>query len=434
MNLKDLQKKYKSKYPWIVNATQLNGSSVIICEVPPKQLPPNPKNWRTHNQRQRNTFKAFKEKHGWLGFVLFNLQTNKTLDGHMRIDEAIKADEPCVPVILVDKAEDDENEVLATLDNIGLLAQRNEDALRSLTKAVDEQMGKLKTEKERKLAQFRKDLQEAEVGSAPLIKQAKTRLRPISSPPPEEEAEPQSDEKFTSSDDPDDMVVTSIDTSIIFDGLTEMGIPELLKTNLATPDLAPRYTASLEHPEQSYFCYSMSFDGSTDIGCIGFYTDDVRFEAIYNESASFLEWLDDVSPKCLIGPDFSAYGNWPLVLNLYSVYKSRWCTRLWQQVDYPVIPTVQMIDQYPHTLSKKYVLETLPTKCTLAIEARLGSKEYQILTNWINLIIQICKPECLVLYAGEEKQKYIIGDIKRGKTEIIYLPQLMNVRKKRSSK
>jgi hypothetical protein len=436
--MSNLITKYKSKYPWITGFQHFKGANVYIGEVDPSLLPPNPKNWRIHSQRQRATYKAFKEKYGWLGVCIFNLASGKLLDGHLRVDEALKAGEDLIPIIVVDLAEDGENEVLATLDNIGLLAQRNEEALKSLTKSVDQALGSVRTETDRKLKQLRKDLQEAEFGTQPVLKQASSRLRPVSpSPPPEEEAEAEESisDAYESPFDPNDTVRTYVNANILFDGLTDMGIPELSRENLATPDLVPTCTFPTDPLESAYHCYSQTFDGTYSPGAIGFYTEDNKFEAVYSQVDSFIDWLQEIQPKVLIGPDFSCYTLWPVARNIYNLYRNRWCTRLWQELGFKVIPSIQILDGPPYTLTTRYSLETLPQKATLSIECRLDDpKEHQILSNWINHIIKVCKPECLMLYAGEEKQKYILGDLKKSKTQLIFLPQIATVKRKRNFK
>lgn len=440
MPKKTLIDKYKSQYPWIKNFTHLKDADIYVGEVDPTLLPPNPKNWRIHSQRQRSTYRAFQEKYGFLGMAIFNLASNRLLDGHMRVDEAIKSETPTIPIIVVDEPDEvRENEILINFDHIGLLAQRNEEALKSLTKSIDQKVDQVRTESERKLKQLRKDIQETEFGASPILKQSKSRLRPISSPP-EEELEEESEEEtaeeydgYLSNDDAE-IIQTYVRSNVMFDGITDMGIPELLNSGLATPDLAPRYTFPQEPHEQSYHCYSQSFDGTYTPGCIGFYTYDEKFEAIYNEVNRFIEWAKEINPRCFIGPDFSCYTTWPVARSIYNVYRSRWCTRLWQELGFKVIPTVQVLDVAPYTLTTKYVLETLPTKATLSIECRTDEvKKFPKLIGWINKIVSVCKPECLVLYGGQEKQKYIVGDLKTGKTELIFLPQIITVKRTRGT-
>ena len=432
--MKTLIDKYKNQYPWIKSFIHLKGTDMYIGEVNPNDLPPNPKNWRIHSQRQRATYKAFYEKFGYLGLALFNIRTYKLLDGHMRVDEAIKSNEKAIPIVIVDLAEEAENEVLATLDNIGLLAITNNEALKSLTKSVDTAMSKVKTENDRKLKQLRKDVLSTDFGTKPVLKQSKTRLRPI-----EEETEEQPVEDSSSSP-PENYesgweggpIQTFINPAILYDGLTELGIPELSKDNLATPDIAPRFTYPDEPLDKAYHCYTQSFSEEYDPGCIGFYTEDHKFECVYDQAVDFVEWALGMNPKCLIGPDFSCYTHYPFAKNIWALYRARWCTRFWQDNGLNVIPNVPILDGAPYKLSIKYSLETLPTRATLAIQCRTNEqKAAEGLTKWVNKIIEVCKPECLVMYAGEEKQKYMIGDLKKAKTELIFLPQIITVKRKR---
>lgn len=431
--------KYKSQYPWLKTFIHLKGTDIYVGEVDPKTLPPNPKNWRIHSQRQRSTYKAFQEKFGYLGLALFNVRTNRLLDGHMRVDEALKAKTPRIPILVVDHDEASENEILATFDNIGLLAITNNEALQSLTKSVDKAIDKVKTDNERKLKQLRKDLLETNFGNKPILKQSTTRIRPVedsSLSSPEEDMGGESEEPAPTdhyeSAWKDGPIQTFINPAILYDGLTELGIPELSKENLATPDLAPTCTYPEEPGEQAYHCYSQSFSEDYDPGCVGFYTEDHKFECCYNQASDFVEWAINMNPKCLIGPDFSCYTHWPLAKNLWSLYRARWCTRFWQDAGLKVIPNVPILDSPPYTLSVKYSLETLPTKATLAIQCRTQeARSAKGVAEWINKILDVCKPTCLVLYAGQEKQKYILGDLKKTKTQLIFLPQIITVKRKR---
>lgn len=454
MTSKTLQAKYAKQYPWIKNAVTLPHTNQTIIELDPSLLSANPKNWRIHSQRQRSTYTAFKSKYGWSGFLTFNLRSGKLLDGHMRLDEAYKSKE-AVPVILKDLCEEEENEFLATLDNIAPLAQRNTAALNSLIKASEKtkEKGKLvRTETERKLAQLRVDLEESlesEDASKPLLPQAKKRLRPSL---PETPSEENNDEDALQTYRPTEEVFsTTINSNAIFPGETDMGIPSLLPERIATPDLLPHRTYCKGDPDDatdSYFCYSQQFYAELQPGTIGFYTEDWRFTELFSNPEGFLDWLQNYpSIKSLVGPDYSCFPRaWPLVMNLYNVYKSRWCSRLWQEAGYNVIPSIQILDPLP--LPKKlsytfeYILNTLPNPCpTVAFQIRgdkTNPKSTENIISLINDVVNTLKPHGVLLYAGEEKQKYIHGHLtpKSGKTKIeyVYLPQVATIQKRKRNR
>ena len=59
--------------------------------------------------------------------MVVNKRNGTIVDGHLRIEAAIKNGEPTVPVVLVDLDENDEALVLATLDPLAALAGTDAD-------------------------------------------------------------------------------------------------------------------------------------------------------------------------------------------------------------------------------------------------------------------------------------------------------------------
>jgi hypothetical protein len=73
---------------------------------------------------------------GWVQQVIVNQRTGFMVDGHARVEEAISHGEPSVPVLYVDLSEEEEALVLATLDPITALAERDQEALSALLQEV----------------------------------------------------------------------------------------------------------------------------------------------------------------------------------------------------------------------------------------------------------------------------------------------------------
>jgi len=101
-------------------------------EEPPDQLVANPANWRRHPGPQRDALRGSLSEVGWVAQVMVNRRTGFVVDGHARIEEAISRGEPKVPVLYVDLSPDEEALVLATLDPIGAMAERDDARLREL--------------------------------------------------------------------------------------------------------------------------------------------------------------------------------------------------------------------------------------------------------------------------------------------------------------
>jgi hypothetical protein len=227
-----------------------------------------------------------------------------------------------------------------------------------------------------------------------------------------------------------------------------MGIPELREDLLCLPDEAPTITFNGvdNHSDTTYHCYGQQFKEGELYGCVGFYIEDDKFDACYASPGSFVSFLQEIDPKILITPDFSCYPTaWPHVMNLWNVYRSRWVGRFWQELGFKILPTIQILDdpgkRSPYTTM--YVLDTLPKGTqVVSLECRkMGNDSDAVKKDLLPLLETIVKvmPDVrrIVLYGGEEKQKYIHGYaprkcVKSGrKVDYIYLPQVYTEKKKR---
>jgi hypothetical protein len=75
-----------------------------------------------------------------------------------------------------------------------------------------------------------------------------------------------------------------------------------------------------------------------DDGAVHCFLDDYRFETVWTRPYKALSALRLYTT--LLSPDFSLYREWPLTLQLWNVYRNRWCGRFWQSQGFRVIPTV----------------------------------------------------------------------------------------------
>lgn len=101
-------------------------------EEDPTQLLANPGNWRTHPSAQREALRGALDSVGWVQQVLVNTVTGHVVDGHARVEEAIARGESAVPVLYVELEPEEEALVLATLDPISAMADRDQAKLDEL--------------------------------------------------------------------------------------------------------------------------------------------------------------------------------------------------------------------------------------------------------------------------------------------------------------
>lgn len=102
------------------------------ADVAPDQLLAHPLNFRRHSSYQQSVMAAALGELGWLDEIIVNRRTQHTLNGHMRVEIALREGVATVPVKYVDLTEEEELKALATFDPIGGLAFSDPEAVASL--------------------------------------------------------------------------------------------------------------------------------------------------------------------------------------------------------------------------------------------------------------------------------------------------------------
>ena len=98
----------------------------------------NPLNWRIHPKAQREALTGVLSEVGWVQSVIVNRTTGNVLDGHARIEEALKlGDETPVPFVEVELSEEEEKKILLTLDPISAMAAADKQNLEALLHDIE---------------------------------------------------------------------------------------------------------------------------------------------------------------------------------------------------------------------------------------------------------------------------------------------------------
>jgi hypothetical protein len=72
---------------------------------------------------------------------------------------------------------------------------------------------------------------------------------------------------------------------------------------------------------------------------VHFFLDDRQIQRVWRHPDNALPRL--LEHGVALSPDFSVYTHMPIALQIYQVYRSRWCGRLWQTSGVRVVPTLQ---------------------------------------------------------------------------------------------
>lgn len=106
---------------------------VTRLDADPRTLVPHPDNYKAHPADQQQAIAATIAEVGWVGEVYVSTLSGRILDGHARVEEAIRSGQPTVPVAMVDCAdEDDEARILATFNTLGQMATQDDGKLLEL--------------------------------------------------------------------------------------------------------------------------------------------------------------------------------------------------------------------------------------------------------------------------------------------------------------
>jgi hypothetical protein len=119
-------------------------------EESPDQLLANPRNFRRHPKHQQDALRGVLNEVGWVQDVIVNRTTGHLVDGHLRVELALRDGAATVPVKYVELSEAEEALILATFDPISALATADRETLDALLRevstgeaAVQEMLGEL---------------------------------------------------------------------------------------------------------------------------------------------------------------------------------------------------------------------------------------------------------------------------------------------------
>lgn len=251
------------------------------------QFMANPLNWRIHPKAQREALTGVLSEVGWVQSVIVNRTTGNVVDGHARIEEALKlGDETPVPFVEVELSEEEEQKMLLTLDPISAMAAADKGNLDALLRDVSTANSAV--------ADMLADLAE-ENGLLSALGEG------------ENEQQLQEEQKSV------ELPVQAFDT--VFSSDNEWGIPTLLPQS---------GLSGLPMPCERWGRFAR---GSYNGGTLHFYTDDARFETIWQTP----EKIVTSQCKAILEPNVSTGNMTPRAFALWGIYRKRWISRWVQQ-------------------------------------------------------------------------------------------------------
>ena len=423
-----MPKKTKKRPP----ATPQVGIRELVW-VDPTSLDDNPLNWRKHPPKQRSAIGASIKNNGWADALKFNENTGNLIDGHGRKQVAIENGIDSVPVLIGWWSEDQEKDLLATLDPLGSMAETDAEALQALTKSLkqdEDRLENLADEEARVLETFTHQLDsyafDVGIGNAPAS--FLNRQKIVSDREQEEILDPARREV-----EYDESVVTyEVNEDVFFEGYGD--IPALDPEGIATqpPTITWDRQDKTNVPE-AWYCYSARpFPEDRVGGTLGFFTEDHRFEKVWQRKKEFVKILVEDEWDSVVAPDFSTWSSWPFPVRLYNVYRSRWCARFWQEFGIKVIPTLPWGGDPEE--NAPFMYESLPENCPLvATQCRVTKgdrKAWASFARAMHVANECIQPQGVIIYGGIELREKFIRNLPKG-PEYIFLDAFMTKRRHR---
>jgi len=116
-------------------------------------------------------------------------------------------------------------------------------------------------------------------------------------------------------------------SQVRFSSTNPLGIPDLLPQDfigLPSGGMLRYNSRAIERIKARSLCH--------------FFLDDYRFETVWSRPLMGLSHVRRY--WAALTPDFSLYRDWPVMLQQWNVYRSRWVGRFWQEHGLRIIPTV----------------------------------------------------------------------------------------------
>lgn len=162
------------------------------------------------------------------------------------------------------------------------------------------------------------------------------------------------------------------------------------------PDMLPVEIDDLENIKLQGFNFCTKEKHPEGKAC-HFFLHDYAFERIWKYPDRYTEMLKKFD--FVLSPDFSPYSDMPKCLQVYNVYRNRWCGRYWQANGIKVVPTIT----WSSIETLNFVLCGVPKHSTIAIST-MGegrwAKWQSLFENWKYVMDQL-EPKCVLLYGKD---------------------------------
>lgn len=205
------------------------------------------------------------------------------------------------------------------------------------------------------------------------------------------------------------------------------GIPEIIKQ-----DIDPNQVTKLV--SAGHLSGHLSPTDNLKEMWLHFYTDDHRFVRYWTHPWEGLKKVQQFAGA--ITPDFSTYPEWPLAINIWSVYRANWVSRFWQEHGVKVLPQANWNKGTDFELD--WALAGIPEGCPFCFKMFvLDSQEANDRQNrGVREAIRRINPPWILCYSAKPflwSKVYKGHDIPENLPELYFVPATSSFSLKRGS-
>jgi hypothetical protein len=144
--------------------------------------------------------------------------------------------------------------------------------------------------------------------------------------------------------------VDRLNTFELFESGNGLGIPLIPKIPKIPKTSEVQKETSLPDvliPHKQRLNHQLSLEDEEFEVAVHFFLEDYRFEPVWSTPRKGASYVRGVGAA--LSPDFSLYRDWLLALQVFNVYRNRWCGAYWSSLGVRIIPTVSWSDEdsYP---------------------------------------------------------------------------------------